>query len=225
MCISIYLVIINSHTCVQALEVESSVIQWVVQSIIGSLYPGAPASRVLLPLKVLCVLVEVYPYGIETDTPKEVQDCMYLSQVVSVCIGNMNHQREILRSASFDVLCAFPAPLPGLYECKDIDAILRICTRLIKSPRFKECEYGALLLRLIFRKYVSESDSISIDLLSLKSEERGAGERQARILSFLQQMNELILKETSGDYGGTSCSLKDISTWHSTTQGLILCLR
>ena len=58
-----------------------------------------------------------------------------------------------LRASAFSLLARHPAPLAGMETPDKLEARLRWALALLRSPRVRESDAAALLLRLLFRKY------------------------------------------------------------------------
>ena len=58
-----------------------------------------------------------------------------------------------LRVSAFNLLSRHPAPLAGMETPAKLEARMRWALALLRSPRVRESDAAALLLRLLFRKY------------------------------------------------------------------------
>ena len=58
-----------------------------------------------------------------------------------------------LRLSAFALLTRHPAPLAGVETAEKLEARLRWALALLRSPRVRESDAAALLVRLLFRKY------------------------------------------------------------------------
>jgi hypothetical protein len=58
------------------------------------------------------------------------------------------------RAASLHILRQCPAPLAGLTSAASIAQLVWWTLQLVRSPRLRECDAGALILRTVFHRYV-----------------------------------------------------------------------
>jgi hypothetical protein len=57
------------------------------------------------------------------------------------------------RQLAYDMLMRFPSPLPGFNTPESTIPLFNHAVKLAYSPRNRECESGALLFALLFKKY------------------------------------------------------------------------
>ena len=84
-----------------------------------------------------------------------------------------------VRARTFDVLARFPSPLPGLETPAAVLPVLRRACALLRSPRLRESDAGALLVRLLCRKCALEwlANTPSCPKCRTAADPRGASRR------------------------------------------------
>lgn len=143
---------------------------WVVglvHMLISNIYPGAPFERRCTALDLLnCVadswksaddVVEGFSEDLQNarcllKSPYSV--CMTSKPYTDVLLGALVDSWEKLRLTAFDLLCRHPSPLAGMETPAQLEARLCWAMELLRSPRVRESDAGALLIRLLIRKYV-----------------------------------------------------------------------
>ena len=73
--------------------------------------------------------------------------------VVTCLLGAAVDSWDRLRAGAFRLLSKHPAPLAGIRRSEDVAAHFKWALALSRSPRVRESDAAALLLRLLFRKY------------------------------------------------------------------------
>ncbi|KAK3280677.1 hypothetical protein CYMTET_11497 [Cymbomonas tetramitiformis] len=143
-------------------------VRWLAQFMIGCLYPGAPFERKSIAIEVLLTITDTWAPPavaatvVESKAPPAKTDRAinpYTAAILSpgavqVLLGAVVDSWDRLREGACSLLMAYPVPLPGLEGAEAISALLRWAAALLRSPRVREADAAALLLRLLFRKYV-----------------------------------------------------------------------
>lgn len=138
--------------------------QLLSQYLLSSLYPSAPYERKNMAMELLNAIIEVWSLSPETK-PKETsslvaevfspyQAGLLSAEATLVVVGAIVDSWDKLRESAFRILVRYPTPLPGLDSSTSIEQILHWAKGLVSSPRVRESDAGALVLRLVFRKYV-----------------------------------------------------------------------
>ena len=138
--------------------------QLLSQYLLSSLYPSAPYERKNMAMELLNAIIEVWSLSTETK-PMETnlraaeifspyQSGLLSAEATLVVVGAIVDSWDKLRESAFRILVRYPTPLPGLESTTSIEQILHWAKGLVSSPRVRESDAGALVLRLIFRKYV-----------------------------------------------------------------------
>lgn len=73
---------------------------------------------------------------------------------LQVLLGAAIDSWDRVREGAFHLLMAYPSPLPGVASPPALQPLVQWTLRLLHSPRVRESDAAALLLRLVFCKYV-----------------------------------------------------------------------
>jgi hypothetical protein len=165
----------NASACV-------SFIEWLVKTLVRSAYPGAPYERKQTALDLLLAVAETFPPETSssvTINQKEKAPAEVLNKsgsdhgeflasrlecspyatlclgpdVVTCLLGAAVDSWDKLRVCAFRLLSKHPAPLAGIDDADAVAAHFSWALALSRSPRVRESDAAALLLRLLFRKY------------------------------------------------------------------------
>ncbi|KAG0575047.1 hypothetical protein KC19_VG313400 [Ceratodon purpureus] len=138
--------------------------QLLSQYLLSSLYPSAPYERKNMAMELLKAIIEVWSLSPDTkametnslvaETFSPYQSGLLSAEATLVVVGAIVDSWDKLRESAFRILVRYPTPLPGLESTTSIEQILYWAKGLVNSPRVRESDAGALVLRLIFRKYV-----------------------------------------------------------------------
>ena len=138
--------------------------QLLSQSLLSSLYPSAPYERKNMAMELLNAIIEVWSLASKNDPTKVTcpivsdfspyQTGFLSAEAVLVVVGAIVDSWDKLRESAFRILVLYPTPLPGLESTTAIEHVIHWAKGLVSSPRVREADAGALVLRLIFRKYV-----------------------------------------------------------------------
>ena len=144
-----------------------------------------------------------------------------------VVVGAIVDSWDKLRESAFRILVRYPTPLPGLESKISIERIIDWAKGLVCSPRVRESDAGALVLRLIFRKYVLDLGwtidvhSVAVDThLGSKSDGQGLDRVGLAIAEYVESLNDWLewgIEEGDRDLV-KACS-------HSFVHGVLLTLR
>jgi hypothetical protein len=165
----------NASACV-------SFIEWLVKTLVRSAYPGAPYERKQTALDLLLAVAETFPPETSSSAKifqKEKAAAAVLNEsgsdhgeflasrlecspyatlclgpdVVTCLLGAAVDSWDKLRVCAFRLLSKHPAPLAGIDDADAVAAHFSWALALSRSPRVRESDAAALLLRLLFRKY------------------------------------------------------------------------
>ena len=142
------------------------------------------------------------PPGANADAQRvsELLHTLFPSNVVLRLINLCTAPWERVRAAAAATLTALPAPLFGLTTPDTVASLTRWAVTLTGSPRQRECDGGALLLRIVFEHYVvhcgwtiSLQPSVHIDTPALNGSNTpphslDATHQQLRFLGHLLQL-------------------------------------
>lgn len=132
--------------------------KWLSCFLLYSCYPSAPYERKTMAMELILIMVDVWPTSVtqrkhllypysEGFTSPESTLCL---------VGSIIDSWDRLRENSFRILSSFPTPLPGISSHNSVKEVITWAKKLVCSPRVRESDAGALVFRLIFRKYVLE---------------------------------------------------------------------
>ncbi|CAI2171104.1 524_t:CDS:10, partial [Funneliformis geosporum] len=149
----------------QKIDHSQEFLNWLIELLAASLYPGSSFQRVSSTLRIFIILIKVF--GIEeTPLPEGfvAQHCKTPTFPFQLPLASVRNTNLILhclmnpfdenRMLAYEILQSFPSPLPGI-ESKDvIQKILLWALQSMTSARAGESDSGAMIFRLIFSKYV-----------------------------------------------------------------------
>ncbi|KAL4197784.1 hypothetical protein AMTRI_Chr04g189990 [Amborella trichopoda] len=138
--------------------------KWLSCFLFFSCYPSAPYERKTISMELILTMISVWPInptmildegqsGSSVPPYDEVITSPYVTLLLLGCIVD---SWDKLRESSFRILLNYPTPLPGLSNGDAVKEIIVWAKGLVCSPRVRESDAGALILRLLFRKYVLE---------------------------------------------------------------------
>ncbi|GAM25031.1 hypothetical protein SAMD00019534_082060 [Acytostelium subglobosum LB1] len=143
-------------------EELSDFLNWCASLFIASLYPGAPYPRKMLPLDAFSNFIDAW--SVEQFSEKvavlpllkwlQERSTVFSSQNTLILLHNLWDQYDRCREVASSVLLRFPSPLPGFSEERPIQALVMWGLKLACSPKARECDTGAMVLRLYMDKYV-----------------------------------------------------------------------
>ncbi|KAA8530356.1 hypothetical protein F0562_005065 [Nyssa sinensis] len=140
--------------------------KWLSCFLFFSCYPSAPYERKITAMELILIMINVWPI-----VPSLQEKCDSVSSELGLypynkgftlpdstllLVGSIIDSWDRLRESSFRILLHFPTPLPGISSQDMVREVIIWAKKLVCSPRVRECDAGALTLRLIFRKYVLE---------------------------------------------------------------------
>ena len=143
--------------------------RWLVRALLASTYPGSPYERKYAALDLLNAVAETWdPSETPSDTSPNPDESLsaradaleaspYAPCLREECttslLGAAVDSWDKLRLSAFALLTRHPAPLAGVETAEKLEARLRWALALLRSPRVRESDAAALLVRLLFRKY------------------------------------------------------------------------
>ncbi|CAI0388533.1 unnamed protein product [Linum tenue] len=137
-----------------------SFMRWLACFLFFSCYPSAPYRRKIMAMELIQIMLNVWSIRPSQD---DSGSCLhpYSNSITSpdstlLLVGSVIDSWDRLRESSFRILLHFPTPLPGVESAEMVKKVIIWAQRLVCSPRVRESDAGALTLRLIFQKYVTE---------------------------------------------------------------------
>ncbi|XWS44293.1 hypothetical protein CRYUN_Cryun15aG0032500 [Craigia yunnanensis] len=138
--------------------------RWLSCFLFFSCYPSAPYKRKIMAMELILIMINIWSVirsSQESSVSSSPGSCLYPYSVgitspdsTFLLVGSIIDSWDRLRESSFRILLHFPTPLPGISSEDVVQKIIIWAKKLVRSPRVRESDAGALTLRLIFRKYV-----------------------------------------------------------------------
>ncbi len=135
---------------------------WLCDFITKSLYPGASYQRVATTLRILSIIIKIF--GVTELPPIEgfadqqpdfpFQIPVANARLSKLLINIFMNPYDFNRVQAFDILTQFPSPFPGIESKNDVQNLLWWGLNNVVSTRAGESDSGAMVFRLIFKKYV-----------------------------------------------------------------------
>ncbi|EFA85521.1 hypothetical protein PPL_01478 [Heterostelium album PN500] len=143
-------------------------INWCSSLFVSCLYPGAPYPRKMLPIDAISSMVDAFSAERFKDKPAVVpflsfvneRSTLFSSSNTLVLINNLWDQYDRCREVASSILNRFPSPLPGFSEQQPIASLILWGLKLACSPKARESDTGAMVLRLYLNKYVALGRSV-----------------------------------------------------------------
>ena len=194
------------ESSVIAAELAGEFVEWLIDLSLASTYPGAPYERKYMALDMLNAVAETWGVGTLDDekapdaAPESSEDlrraikletspyvrCLG-ADVTTSLLGALVDSWDRLRVSAFTLLSRHPAPLQGVTTVDEFAARARWALGLLRSPRVRESDAAALLMRLLLRKYAVDLGwDVTLSPRPMASvrecEKRTKGETAARLL-------------------------------------------
>ena len=195
------------ESSVIAAELAGEFVEWLIDLSLASTYPGAPYERKYMALDMLNAVAETWGVGTlddekapETAPESDSEDlrraiklekspyvrCLG-ADVTTSLLGALVDSWDRLRVSAFTLLSRHPAPLQGVTTVDEFAARARWALGLLRSPRVRESDAAALLMRLLLRKYAVDLGwDVTLSPRPMASvrecEKRTKGETAARLL-------------------------------------------
>ncbi|KAF9585910.1 hypothetical protein BGW38_000100, partial [Lunasporangiospora selenospora] len=142
-----------------------SFLEWLLEHIFSSLYPGSSFQRVATNLRLLGVIIKTF--GIETTPLPSGAKADEISRFpFQLPIATKEHVKTLLislldpydqcREQTFDILSQFRAPFAGYDTKEKVDKLVRWGLDWLTSTRAGESDSGGLVLKIVFVKYAVE---------------------------------------------------------------------
>ncbi|GAB4815827.1 hypothetical protein N2152v2_002873 [Parachlorella kessleri] len=149
-------------------------LRWLSNTLMASVYPGAPFARTFMAVELLNALLEgfgdlIVPGQAPTALPSgcEVRPlppgsfapfCPGFASkaLVDLLLVAAVDTWDKLRESAYRALLQLPTPLPGLEEGAAVEQLLAQALLLVNSPRLGESDAGAKLVLLVFLKYAAQ---------------------------------------------------------------------
>ncbi|KAI8598191.1 putative death-receptor fusion protein-domain-containing protein [Dissophora ornata] len=140
-------------------------LEWLLDHIFSSIYPGASFQRVSTSLRLLGVMIKTF--GIEsTPLPPGSKPGDISRFPFQLPIANEEHTKVLLscllnpfdhcREQALEILMEFKAPFAGYGSKESVDGMVRWGLDWLKSTRAGESDSGGLVMKTVFVKYAIE---------------------------------------------------------------------
>ncbi|KAF9108100.1 hypothetical protein BGX29_003296 [Mortierella sp. GBA35] len=142
-----------------------SFLEWLLDHIFSSIYPGSSFQRVSTSLRLLGVMIKTF--GIKTtplppgSKPNEISRFPFQLPIASeehtkILLGCLLNPFDHCREQALEILMNFEAPFEGYHTKESVDGLIRWGLDWLKSTRAGESDSGGLVLKIIFVKYAIE---------------------------------------------------------------------
>lgn len=140
-------------------------LEWLLDHIFSSIYPGSSFQRVSTSLRLLGVMIKTF--GIKTtplppgSKPNEISRFPFQLPIASqdhtkILLGCLLNPFDHCREQALEILMNFDAPFEGYNTKGSVDGLIRWGLDWLKSTRAGESDSGGLVLKIIFVKYAIE---------------------------------------------------------------------
>ncbi|CAG8671635.1 18895_t:CDS:10 [Gigaspora margarita] len=148
------------------IDISQNFLNWLIELLVASLYPGASFQRVSSALKIFIILIKTFGLGNESSLTKDFvnkknepstfpfQLPLAVTRNVKLILNCLMNPFDENRMLSYEILEIFPSPLPGIESIDDVQEILFWAFQSMTSTRAGESDSGATIFSLIFSKYV-----------------------------------------------------------------------
>ncbi|KAL3629358.1 hypothetical protein CASFOL_026580 [Castilleja foliolosa] len=140
--------------------------KWLSCFMFFSCYPSAPYERKIMAMDLILIMLNIWPVVPDLSDNKDgscPETTLYpysrsftKPDSTLLLVGSIVDSWDRLRVDAFRVLLHFPTPLPGICSPDLVRKVVILAKKLVCSPRVRESDAGALMMRLVFRKYVLE---------------------------------------------------------------------
>ena len=189
-------------------------IEWFRQFLLNNLYPSCPVERMSTAITLYYFLLQIWSKNNKKRINENDKSDYKILEIplltnnkylVNVLLNCMMNGWDQIRLLSYKILQLLPSPLPG-FESKSsvINNLLKKSLSLTSSPRLLESDCGALLLSILFDKYIKKlnwSFDIHIitfnDNININKIVKIHNNTEEAILSFLNSFNQILTKHIS----------------------------
>ncbi|KAH7422985.1 hypothetical protein KP509_12G034300 [Ceratopteris richardii] len=173
-----------------------SFMRWLCNVLLFSLYPSAPYERKSMSMELIMVMLESWSLS-NVSLNAVCMGSFSTNDATIVLLSSIVDSWDKLREAAFKILSAYPTPLPGCQTNDEVKTVLTWAMSLVNSPRVRESDAGALVLRLVFQKYVVQLGWIlklhpeHVAVLSQLQKDNEVGDNQSSaVATFLEFLND-----------------------------------
>lgn len=145
----------------ESLQRVATFLRAVTRLSLGALYPGATHEKSTIAIEILVSMLELWPTDrmdrdadTDTDFDPYGRDVMFTPEVSEWLLSLMDAVWTSAREGAMKLVTLLPTPLPGFATPVQLQRILDRIAQLGASPRQREGDAAARLIRTLFRKYV-----------------------------------------------------------------------
>eukprot|EP01063_Lacrimia_lanifica_P015331 TRINITY_DN22127_c0_g1_i1.p1 TRINITY_DN22127_c0_g1~~TRINITY_DN22127_c0_g1_i1.p1 ORF type:complete len:2172 (+),score=599.11 TRINITY_DN22127_c0_g1_i1:76-6591(+) len=138
-------------------------LEWLGRYLVRSAYSTSPLERRCVALELLAHLAGLFAPEANQAAPeaaRRVYAAAYAAALpaafVPVLMGSLCESWDKVRMATWNVLRLYPAPLPGYADKASVERLAARAAVDLQSPKIKDADSGALVWRLLHRKYAVE---------------------------------------------------------------------
>jgi len=144
-------------------------LDWIAGHLTAALFPGASFERNMTALELLVAVMDVwfpaaarYPDASLLTLKATPEDeaaaaaALFRADATHAVVNTMVNSFDHVRRQALEVLVRFPAPLPGVENRAAVERLLAWAQSLVGSPRARESDSGALIIKVVHAKYVKE---------------------------------------------------------------------
>ncbi|KAG2375179.1 hypothetical protein C9374_010183 [Naegleria lovaniensis] len=174
--------------------------------VFNSLYPGCPHERLLVALDCCKSLLKTFANNFTidvfypTNSEKQVtwkRMSLFSSKIVLSLLNTLGSCWDKVRVVIYELLLLFPAPLSGFEDPETVKILATNAFELIKSPRLRESDAGALLYRLLFNKYSRDLNwELQLEDQPIISKNGQTDNTVSTQLTFCRKLTKLLKEKT-----------------------------
>eukprot|EP01080_Neovahlkampfia_damariscottae_P005556 gene5556-9374_t len=192
-----------------SLQGESSIqfLEFILQIIKQNLYPGSPSDKKMFALSLYKMMIQNFSdeKSYQINPPQNFNKKMYWtpldlfpSNLSKLLQNSFLDNFDKIRVEVYEVLMLFPKPIPLLSQQEEISEFINAANRLLNVGRLRESDSGALMIRLLFSKYISKSNVFIEELCQNESKEtNNTINFFEKLLKNLRRKTELCEKDLS----------------------------
>jgi hypothetical protein len=140
-------------------------LEWFLDHLFSSIYPGASFQRVSTSLRLLGVMIKIF--GIDStplpsgSKPGDVSRFPFQLPIASarnikILLSCLLNPFDHCREQALEILMNFKAPFTGFDSRESVDSLVRWGLDCVKSTRADDSDSGGLVLKTVFVKYAVE---------------------------------------------------------------------
>ncbi|TPX60789.1 hypothetical protein PhCBS80983_g01505 [Powellomyces hirtus] len=179
------------------LALKREFLQWMCDFAVGSLFPGCSFQRATSNLSLMSTILASQDHTAEEEHNARVSladmpdyPTLATPETVSVLLALINNDTYAPnRDAAYDLLCQFPAPLPGFPVPEAAALLARAITAIATGIKSHQSDTGAILVRLVFEKYVKQ---LGLYLPVVPADETKDAQTGCPVVYFIRQLIELL---------------------------------